>query len=396
MKELNDKSKEENRDFTPEEKEVWERTSDEHDSLDERIAREQELEARRQDELVEPDIDPTPSDPVKDRDTRKMQKDWIFSGKSAENRSLSYTHNDSPDMIEGRALQGDLDPSGGFLVPDQEFITSLIEAVRNRSFMRGLASVRPLGRAEALVLPRLGTRPEDSTWQGEINTVNEDTALDFDLITIAPHKSAKLERISMDLIDDSPMGVESIVTDQFGYVFGITEEQAFLTGNGAGQPLGVMVASALGISTARDYSTDNTNTTIEADNLIGQTTNLNAGYRENATWLFARPVIREIRQLKDGNGTYLLQPGLAFGTPGTILGFPFFESEYMPSTFTTGLYLGILGDFRRGYTIVDKMSFTMQRLVELYAATHQIGLIGRMRVGGAPVLEEAFTRVTLT
>ena len=37
----------------------------------------------------------------------------------------------------------------------------------------------------------------------------------------------------------------------------------------------------------------------------------------------------------------------------------------------------------------------LQRLDELYAATNQVGFIGRMELDGMPVLAEAFTRVTL-
>ena len=76
------------------------------------------------------------------------------------------------------------------------------------------------------------------------------------------------------------------------------------------------------------------------------------------------------------------------------MGFPFLMSEYAPSTFTTGLYVGILGDFSL-YWIVDALSMEVQRLEELYAATNQIGFIGRLETDGAPVLEEAFTRVKL-
>jgi hypothetical protein len=36
-----------------------------------------------------------------------------------------------------------------------------------------------------------------------------------------------------------------------------------------------------------------------------------------------------------------------------------------------------------------------QRLVELFAATNQVGFIGRRELDGMPVLSEAFVRVTL-
>ena len=69
-------------------------------------------------------------------------------------------------------------------------------------------------------------------------------------------------------------------------------------------------------------------------------------------------------------------------------------SEYAPNTFTTGLYVGLLGDFSH-YWIADALEMTVQRLVELYAGTNQTGFIGRLETDGAPVLEEAFARVKL-
>ena len=70
-------------------------------------------------------------------------------------------------------------------------------------------------------------------------------------------------------------------------------------------------------------------------------------------------------------------------------------SEYAPSTFTTGLYVGIIGDFQ-WYWIAESLRFELQRLDELYAATNQVGFIGRLEADGMPVLAEAFTRVALT
>jgi HK97 family phage major capsid protein len=61
---------------------------------------------------------------------------------------------------------------------------------------------------------------------------------------------------------------------------------------------------------------------------------------------------------------------------------------------TTGNYVGILGDFSY-YWIADALDMQVQRLVELYAATNQVGFIARREVDGMPVLEEAFVRVKL-
>ena len=69
-------------------------------------------------------------------------------------------------------------------------------------------------------------------------------------------------------------------------------------------------------------------------------------------------------------------------------------SEYAPNTMTTGLYVGILGDFSF-YWIADAMDMEMQRVMELYSQTRQIGLHAWLETDGMPVLSEAFVRVTL-
>jgi HK97 family phage major capsid protein len=82
------------------------------------------------------------------------------------------------------------------------------------------------------------------------------------------------------------------------------------------------------------------------------------------------------------------------GTPDRILEVPYVMSEYAPSTFTTGLYVGIIGDFSF-YWIADSLKLEIQRLDELYAVTNQVGFIGRSETDGLPVLAEAFARVKL-
>ena len=69
-------------------------------------------------------------------------------------------------------------------------------------------------------------------------------------------------------------------------------------------------------------------------------------------------------------------------------------SEYVPNTFTSGQYVGILGDFSY-YWIADAFDMTIQRLTELYAETNQMGLITRWSTDAMPVLENAFARVKL-
>jgi HK97 family phage major capsid protein len=188
--------------------------------------------------------------------------------------------------------------------------------------------------------------------------------------------------------------VDTLVRSRLAYKFGITFEKACLTGTGAGQPLGVMTASAFGISTSRDVSTGNTTTEIKFDGLIEAKYTLKPGYWPRARWLFHRDGVKQIAKLKDGEGQYIWSESVRVGEPDRILGLPAFMSEYQSNTFTASQYVGILGDFSN-YWIADAQTLEFQLLNELYAETNQVGLIGRLDSDGMPVLEEAFVRVKL-
>ena len=190
------------------------------------------------------------------------------------------------------------------------------------------------------------------------------------------------------------MSPDTLVRERLQYKFGITEEKAFMTGNGSQKPLGLFTASADGISTDRDEAGDNTATKIVPDTLITAKYKLKGQYHPRARWIMHRDVMAAVRKLKDGNGQYLWQPGIQGGAPDRILDMPYTLSEYAPNTMTTGLYVAMLGDYRY-YWIAEALDMQLQRLSELYAETNQTGFIGRMEVDGMPVLEEAFVRVTM-
>jgi HK97 family phage major capsid protein len=181
---------------------------------------------------------------------------------------------------------------------------------------------------------------------------------------------------------------------RLGYKFGVSQEKAFMTGNGSHQPLGIFTASAHGISTGRDVSTGNTSSAFTVDGLIEAKYSLKSQYHGKAEWIFHRDAVKMLAKLKDTTNQYLWQPAIIQGSPDLLLGRPVTMSEYCPNTFTTGLYVGIFGDFSN-YWIADALNVQMQRLVELYAETNQTGFIGRLESDGMPVLEEAFARVKL-
>lgn len=300
---------------------------------------------------------------------------------------------DSPNRIQLRALQADADIYGGYLVTPVQFVQDLIQAVDNLVYIRQWATTHQVATAASLGAPSLDNDPADPTWTAELAIGSEDSTMSFGKRELYPHPLAKYIKVSRKLLRMVP-DVEGLVRDRLGYKFSVTMENAYLNGSGSNQPLGVFTASDDGIGTARDVSTGNTDTEIRFDGLIEAKYTLKPQYWPKAKWLFHRDGVKQIAKLKDGEGQYIWRESVRVGEPDRILGSPSFMSEYAPNTFTTGLYVGIFGDFSF-YWIADALDMDMQRLDELYAATNQVGFVGRMESDGMPVLAEAFVRVKL-
>ncbi len=392
-RDLVDLAETEDRSFTAEEQGQYDKLMDEARDILTRAERmqaqddlEKHLDKIPEKDAAKPDPDPAGDDarahPRATEEYRTAFRNYLREGRG----------NLKPD--EFRALQADSDSAGGFLVAPQQFVTDLIKAVDNQVFVRTKATKYTVEKAESLGAPALDTDLSDPTWTSEIGAADEDTSLDFGKRELRPHPLSKLIKVSNKLLRISAIDPENIVMDRLAYKFAVVEENGFLNGSGANQPLGVFTASDLGISTGRDVSTGNTTTEIRFDGLIEAKYTLKPQYWARADWVFHRDGAKQIAKLKDGDGQYVWRESVRADEPDRLLGRPVSMSEYAPNTFTTGLYVGVLGDFTH-YWIADALNMQVQRLVELYATTNQVGFIGRAELDGMPVNEEAFVRVKL-
>lgn len=295
---------------------------------------------------------------------------------------------------EFRALQATANTEGGYLIAPEQFVNTLIQNVDDTLWIRQRAQTFQLGRSASIGVPTLEADPADADWTTELQTGTDDSTMSFGKRSMTPHPVAKRIKVSNQLLRTATIGAEPLVRSRLAYKFAVTQEKAFLTGSGAGQPLGVFTASADGVPTTRDVSTGNTGTSITFDGLIEAKYSLKQQYWGRADWLFHRDAMKQIAKLKDGEGQFLWRESVRDGEPDRLLGRPLMMSEYAPNTFTTGLYVGMFADFSN-YWIVDSIDLQIQRLVELYAETNQAGFIGRYEGDGAPVLPEAFARVKL-
>lgn len=390
---LLDKAESEKRDLSDEESGLYDQYIKKSDELHKRIEREerqQELDrqaaSRAADKQKEDaSVDHHSGRPKSKRATEEYRE--IFGRYLTGGRDAC-----SPDEI--RALAADVGTQGGYLVAPEQFVADLLKSLDDQVFIRPLATKFRVDKAESLGAPSLDADPADSDWTTELQTGNEDSAMSFGKRELHPHPVSKRLKVSNKLLTRSTMPVEQIVRDRLAYKFAITQEKAFLTGNGANKPLGLFVASAMGIPTSRDVATDNTGTSITFDGLYNAKYALKGAYWPKAQWLFHRDALKQISKLKDTQNRYLWEPSQQVGQPDLLLGKPVMMSEYVPNTFTVNQYVGMFADFSY-YWIADAMDLQVQRLVELYAETNQVGFIGRLESDGMPALAEAFVRVQL-
>lgn len=399
-----DKAEEEKRSLTAEEEETYNRLDGEIDKL-ETDANRMEKQIQRERALGEPGAPPAAGDPASgDPEKRRtlgdvLQDRSIGNVRNTEEYRAAFAEwmtcgrEASLTAEEFRAMQVDSDAGGGYLVAPQQMVLELLKEADAIAVIRQYARIHQLEKAASLGAPTLDKDADDWDWTTELRTGDE-TELEFGKRELRPHPLAKRVKVSNTLLRKSTIGPEALVRERLGYKLGITQEKAYMTGDGNQKPLGVFVASKDGITAARDVSEGNTDTSIMPDGLIEAKYALKQAYWPRARWIFHRDGIKQIRKLKDGEGQYIWQPGITGGAPDRILELPYTASEFAPNTFTTGKYVGILGDFRY-YWIVDALDMAIQRLVELYAETNQTGFIGRYEGDGMPVLEEAFVRVKL-
>lgn len=274
------------------------------------------------------------------------------------------------------ALQVGVDTEGGYLCPDT-FENQLVTGLTAKNVVRGLAHVisTSSGQHKIPVVANRGT----ASWVEEEGPIPEgdDT---FGQQYIGAHKVGTLIKVSEELLSDSAFDLEAYFVAEFARRIGNKEEEAFLNGDGAGKPTGILNDAEVGVTTA-------SGTAITADELIDLFYSLPAPYRANAVWVMNDSTMRYIRKLKDTTGQYLWQKALHEGEHETLLGKPIYHSPFAPEV-AAGAKPILFGDLSF-YWIGDRKGITFRRLNERYADTGQVGFLASKRLDGKLILPEA-------
>jgi HK97 family phage major capsid protein len=165
--------------------------------------------------------------------------------------------------------------------------------------------------------------------------------------------------------------------------------RAFIAGDGVKKPRGILGGYPIVADTSYAWGSlgyvatgaaGAFNGSNGADALIDLIFSLKAAYRANASFVFNRKSMAGLRKLKDGQGNYLVDLRLRDNAlVEQIFGFPTLEAEGMPDIAANSYSLAF-GDFKRGYTIVDRMGTRVLR--DPYTSKPYVLFYTTKRVGG--------------
>jgi HK97 family phage major capsid protein len=294
------------------------------------------------------------------------------------------THENRMAPEEVRALVVGDDTKGGYLAP-AEFQAEVIKGITEISPIRQAVRVGSTS-AGSVILPKLTGTP-DAVWVGETEPRSE-TTMTYGQIEIPIHELGIFIDVSLRLLEDSAINVESEIAFELAQKFNKREAEAFSKGDGIKKPLGIQQAP--GIPEVLNGHATNLN----ADRLISMMYELPAVYRNSGSWLMNSTTLALIRTLKDVNGSYIWQPGLQAGQPSTLLGRPVIEDLTMPDP-ANGAVPIMYGDLFKAYRIYDRVGMSILRDPYTQATEGIVRFHARRRVGGGPVLTEALRKLKM-
>ena len=267
------------------------------------------------------------------------------------------------------------DGSGGYLVPD-EYETKLVQALEEKNILRGIAHVIPTTRKIKIPIV-LGKG--NATWMPE-NAAYRVSDIDFGQVEISAYKLAARLLVSDELLEDSSVDLEGLITELFKASMNDAEEEAFFTGDGNGKPLGLIFQAPVGVQTEEA-------STISMDDVLDLIYSVRKSFRDKSVLVMSEKAYWALRKIKYHNGRYVWNPELEKDGYDTLFGYRVYTTKNLPDP-ESGARPILFGDFSY-YWIGDRGKRVIKRLVERYADHGQIGYLVSQRVDARLVFPEA-------
>lgn len=319
-------------------------------------------------------------------------QDFIVKAWAALSNSPAAQKLLTPDVVKamGEASGGE----GGFLVPE-EFRAELLAMSLEDSVVRPRARVIPMG-TNRVVMPAIRDASHatsvyggiQGSWVAEAADLSTNRQPTFSQVALDVRKLTTYTIISNELMQDSPISIEAIVAALFPAAIAYFEDDAFINGTGAGQPLGIINADAL-VSVAKE--TGQAAATILYENLVKMFARMLPSSINRAVWVMHPDTFPQIATMSLAVGTggsAVWMTNAVGGAPSTILGRPIILSEKCQTLGTAGdIYFVDFGY----YFIGDRMGLEVSRSEHVRFTTNEMVWRFIQRVDGRPWLVTALT-----
>ena len=295
------------------------------------------------------------SDQAQDEDAKAYKKafgDYIRKGSEIE--------------LQRRAMNTQSDPDGGYTVlPEMDSVIDRIAPTI--SAMYRLANVKTISTAQYQKLVKTSGMSMRRVADGA--TGGETTEPKYAKIIIDVHTAEVEPWVYNETLADSFIDLEGDLAMEAAIGFAEGAGAEFITGNGVGKSRGIaaydMVANSAYAWGKVGYIVSGKSASFAsvapADKVISLQHALKSQYRSGAVWLTNDSTLGTMRQMKDGSGSYYLwQPDPAGAFGGRFLGHTVEVDDNVADIGAGSLSLAF-GNFKRGYTIVNRAGTTLIR-----------------------------------
>lgn len=299
--------------------------------------------------------------PGEAKDAGKKELDGYLRGGTAPD-GVKVTS----EGLEIRAMRTDSQPDGGFLVRPA-LANFVIDRIFETSPVRRLANVITMGTKSIDVL--IDDNEAGARWVAEGPSGGETATPQLGQKSIVAHKMEADPKLTTEQIEDSYLDVEGWLGQKVVDRFTRLENTAFVTGDGVGKPRGFTTYPAWTV--AGTYERDKIEqinsgaaTSVAIAGMIATQNALKEPYQAGASWAMKRTTFGAVLQLKSTDNYHFLGLTVAPGNQNVemrILQKPVTFMDDMAATGSGGAILAAYADWRRFYTVADRVGIQVLR-----------------------------------
>jgi HK97 family phage major capsid protein len=315
-------------------------------------------------------------------------------------QTIWHNTNKTPDIQAKltrvrNAFSSTVPSEGGFLIPET-LRSELLRVALETSIVRSRARVIPMETLR-VPFPAIDSTSNVSSvhggivayWTEEGGTLT-DSSPTFGRIVLEAKKLTVYTEVPNELISDSIGSFQAFIDELFPEALSFYEDDAFINGNGVGQPLGFLNSGATAaISVTKE--TSQVTATIVWENIVKMYSRMLPGSLNRAVWIAGIDTFPQLATMAlavgTGGSAIWLNNG-AQGPPMTILGRPVIFTEKAPAVGTVGDIAFVDLGF---YLIGDRQVMSAMSSPHYKFGNDKTAYRIIQRVDGRPWLQSAIT-----